>query len=162
MWTGKTAVLYFLDLIERRSKGYCLRCGEEYHSSHHCSERQLRLVVLGNDQGEVITIEVDEEVIEEAWEYNTMRVFGFPNDVVEAKFRVLRCKDDNNASVNRGRDLGWKPGDPLRTMKFHSTSWSSRAYFSSGPSSLSVIGSDMGQAQFRVDTKTLLERLGIG
>lgn len=70
--------------------------GKTCHPSHHCSERQLRLVVLGDDQDEVLAIEVDEEAIEEAWEYNTVRMLGFPEDVGKAEFRMLGGEDEEH------------------------------------------------------------------
>lgn len=56
-------------LMERKARGQCFRCGEKYHSLHQCAERQLRLLILGDDEmvneaGEVITIEEDDNLAE--------------------------------------------------------------------------------------------------
>lgn len=41
--------LLYSELMERRAQGLCFRCGEKYHPLHQCAEKQLRLVILGDD-----------------------------------------------------------------------------------------------------------------
>lgn len=49
--------------MDQKSKGLCFRCGEKFHPLYQCKERQLRLLILGddekvNEEGEVIAVEV--------------------------------------------------------------------------------------------------------
>ncbi|XP_050915888.1 uncharacterized protein LOC127130982 [Lathyrus oleraceus] len=72
--------LPYSELMERRAQGLCFRCGEKYHPLHQCAEKQLRLVILGddetiNEEGEVIAIEVKEDE-EEVLDCNSMGLFG--------------------------------------------------------------------------------------
>lgn len=57
--------LPYFELMDRKARGFCFRCGEKFHSLHQCAEKQLCLVILGNnetfnDAGEVIAIEIQE------------------------------------------------------------------------------------------------------
>jgi len=45
-----TKHLPFSKLMNRRATGLCFLCGERYHPLHQCTERQLGLVVLGDDE----------------------------------------------------------------------------------------------------------------
>lgn len=72
--------LPYSELMERKAQGLCFRCGEKYHTLHQCAEKQLRLVILGddetiNEEGEVIAIEVKEDE-EEVLDCNSMGLFG--------------------------------------------------------------------------------------
>lgn len=77
--------LSYSELMERKSKGQCFCCSERYHPLHRCADRQLRLVILGDEErvneGEVVAIEVEEEeLIEEPMECKAMGVFGITNE----------------------------------------------------------------------------------
>lgn len=63
--TQSQAQVPYSELMDRKAKGSCFRCGERFHPLHQCGEKQLRLVILGddekiNEEGEVIAIEVQE------------------------------------------------------------------------------------------------------
>jgi hypothetical protein len=82
--------LPYAELMERRSKGLCFRCGDKYHPLHQCAEKQLRLVILGDDEiineaGEIIAIEVrEDEEEEEVLDCNSMGLFG----ITESKTKM--------------------------------------------------------------------------
>lgn len=38
------------ELMERRAKGLCFRCGDKFHPLHQCSEKQLRLLMLDDNE----------------------------------------------------------------------------------------------------------------
>ncbi|KAJ9547857.1 hypothetical protein OSB04_020400 [Centaurea solstitialis] len=69
--------LPYADLMDRKAKGLCFRCGERYHPLHQCAERQLRMLILGDDEqldeaGEIIAMEVTGEEKEETLECNSI------------------------------------------------------------------------------------------
>lgn len=76
-----TKHLPYSELMNRKAQGLCFRCGERYHPLHQCAEKQLRLLVLGDDEtvneiGEIIAIEVQEEEEEQTLDCGSMGVFG--------------------------------------------------------------------------------------
>ncbi|CAJ2649147.1 unnamed protein product [Trifolium pratense] len=84
------------EMDERRIKGLCFKCGGKWHPTlHKCPERSMRVLILGegetlNDDGEIVALEVEEEVEEEETEaeckfigvlgnmgeYRTMKIGG--------------------------------------------------------------------------------------
>jgi len=73
--------LPYSELMNRKAQGLCFRCGEKYHPLHQCAERQLRLVVLANDETineerEVIAIELREEEADRTLECGFMGLFA--------------------------------------------------------------------------------------
>ncbi|XP_073222546.1 uncharacterized protein [Cicer arietinum] len=51
--------------MDRKARGICFRCWERFHPLHQCAGKQLRLVILGDDEvtdeaGEVLAIELKE------------------------------------------------------------------------------------------------------
>ncbi|PNY02722.1 retrotransposon-related protein [Trifolium pratense] len=84
------------EVEERRIKGLCFKCGGKWHPTQHkCPERAMRVLILGegevlNDDGEIVTLEVEDEVVEEETdaeckilgvlgsmgEYKTMKIGG--------------------------------------------------------------------------------------
>lgn len=67
--------------MDRKSRGQCFRCGEKYHPLHQCVDRQLRIVILGddeqvNEEGEVVAIEVEEDLTSDPLECKAIRLFG--------------------------------------------------------------------------------------
>ncbi|KAF1869880.1 hypothetical protein Lal_00017457 [Lupinus albus] len=71
----------YTELMNRKAQGLCFRCGEKYHPLHQCAEKQLRLIVLGddeaiNEEGEIIAIEVGEEEEEATFDLSSMGLFG--------------------------------------------------------------------------------------
>ncbi|XP_027936242.1 uncharacterized protein LOC114191269 [Vigna unguiculata] len=76
-----TKHLPYSELMNRKAQGLCFRCGEKYHPLHQCAERQLRLVVLAddetiNEEGEVIAIELREEEVDRTLECGSMGLFA--------------------------------------------------------------------------------------
>lgn len=72
--------LSYAELMNRKVKGLCFRCGERYHPLHQCTEQQLRMVILGDDEridetGEVIAVELKEGEREENLECNSVGLF---------------------------------------------------------------------------------------
>lgn len=56
--------LPYTELMDRKTKGLCFRCGERYTPLHQCAE-VLRLIILGDDEvlnqgGKVIAMELQE------------------------------------------------------------------------------------------------------
>lgn len=72
--------LPYSELMDRKAKGLCFRCGERFHPLHQRAEKQFRLVILGddetiNEEGEVLAIELKEEEKEISLECNALGVF---------------------------------------------------------------------------------------
>ncbi|PNX99328.1 retrotransposon-related protein [Trifolium pratense] len=94
-WKGVRSVQNS-EIVERRAKGLCFKCGERWHPTmHKCPEKALRVLILGegetvNEEGEIISIEEEVSEEEEAVEveckslgvlgsmngYRTMKVEG--------------------------------------------------------------------------------------
>jgi hypothetical protein len=72
--------LPYSELMKPRSKGLYFRCGEKYHPLHQCAEKQLRLVISGDNEmvneGEVVAIEIKEGEVEDVLDCNSMGLFG--------------------------------------------------------------------------------------
>lgn len=56
------------ELMDRNVKGLCFCCGDKFHPLQQCYERQMRLIVLGdqetvNKQGEVVALELEDDGI---------------------------------------------------------------------------------------------------
>ncbi|KAJ1422702.1 hypothetical protein SESBI_12894 [Sesbania bispinosa] len=65
--------LSYQELLDRRQKGLCFKCGGAYHPSHTCPDKQIRIMIMeeGNqeNEGEYDTSpheeeETDDEVVE--------------------------------------------------------------------------------------------------
>ncbi|WVZ21141.1 hypothetical protein V8G54_008463 [Vigna mungo] len=75
-----TKHLPYSEVMNRKAQGLCFRCDEKYHPLHRCTERQLRMVVLADDEtvnevGEVITSEMREEEDDRTLECGSMELF---------------------------------------------------------------------------------------
>ncbi|WVZ05566.1 hypothetical protein V8G54_018912 [Vigna mungo] len=68
-----TKHLPYSKLMNRKAQRLCFRCGEKYHPLHKCTERQLRIVVLADD--EVIASEMREEEDDCTLECGSMELF---------------------------------------------------------------------------------------
>ncbi|PNX97560.1 retrotransposon-related protein, partial [Trifolium pratense] len=71
------------EVNERRAKGLCFRCNERWDPLHQCASKQLRVLILGddefiNDDGEIVVLEGDSEEEKEAdeLECKSLGVFG--------------------------------------------------------------------------------------
>ncbi|XP_014522435.1 uncharacterized protein LOC106778940 [Vigna radiata var. radiata] len=76
-----TKHLPYSELMNRKAQGLCFRCGEKYHPLHRCTERQLQMVVLADDEtvnesGEVIASEMREEEDDCTLECGSMELFA--------------------------------------------------------------------------------------
>ncbi|WVZ16833.1 hypothetical protein V8G54_009815 [Vigna mungo] len=76
-----TKHLPYSKLMNRKAQGLCSRCGEKYHPLHRCTERQLRMVVLVDDEtvneaGEVVASEMREGEDDRTLECGSMELFA--------------------------------------------------------------------------------------
>lgn len=60
----------YAEMLKRKARGLCFRCGEKFSPLHQCFDRQLRVLMLGdyetvNEAVEVVAIEIEEEKDEE-------------------------------------------------------------------------------------------------
>ncbi|KAI5437315.1 hypothetical protein KIW84_023432 [Lathyrus oleraceus] len=103
--------LPYSELMDRKAKGLCFRCGERFHPLHQCAEKQFRLVILGddetiNEEGEMLAIELKEEEEEIALECNALG--GFWSDKCEGFMKAfyndeVGRHDDGYQSIDFGR-----------------------------------------------------------
>lgn len=75
--------LSYGELLDRRAKGLCFRCGEKFSPTHRCSG-SLRLIVLSDDervdeQGEIVALEVEDVEEEGGLECNSLGLLGVHN-----------------------------------------------------------------------------------
>lgn len=71
------------EMNERRSKGLCFRCNERWDPLHQCATKQLRVIILGddeaiNDEGEIVVLETaaEEDTESDEMECKGLGVFG--------------------------------------------------------------------------------------
>ncbi|GAU28429.1 hypothetical protein TSUD_54810 [Trifolium subterraneum] len=62
--------LTYLELLERKQKGLCFKCGKPFGPMHQCPEKQLRVLAVDEDgeddtEGQILAVEVDEAEEEE-------------------------------------------------------------------------------------------------
>jgi len=87
--------LSYQELMEKKAKGLYFRCGEKFHPMHQCSEQQLWLLVLGEDEvieeKEVEPIGVEMENIAESLECDAVGVGGLNQDLL-AGSKIMRME----------------------------------------------------------------------
>lgn len=69
--------LTYQELLERKQKGLCYKCGGPFHKMHQCPDKHLRVMVIdededGNEDGRLLAVEVEEEQEEEVAELSIM------------------------------------------------------------------------------------------
>ena len=65
-----TRNLFYQELMDRRAKGLCFKCGQHYSPMHQCPEKELRLLVQEEDGEEMLNNkEAIEQTIEETEEW---------------------------------------------------------------------------------------------
>ncbi|GAU42077.1 hypothetical protein TSUD_326550 [Trifolium subterraneum] len=57
--------LSYNEIMERKKKGLCFKCGGSYHPMHQCPDKQLKILVVddegdGETEGKLLAVEVDE------------------------------------------------------------------------------------------------------
>lgn len=72
--------LSYHELMERKPKGLCFKCGGPFHPMHQCSDKQLRVLVMeddGDDKDEtkLLAVEVDESEEEEEVEMSVLNLY---------------------------------------------------------------------------------------
>ncbi|WVZ17573.1 hypothetical protein V8G54_010555 [Vigna mungo] len=99
-----TKHLPYSELMNRKAQGLCFRCGEKYHPLHRCTERQLRMVVLADDEtvneaGEVVASEMREGEDDRTLECGSMELFAEVEALWDGRNRpsTLRIKGSLNA-----------------------------------------------------------------
>lgn len=77
----------YAELMERKAKGLCFRCGERYSPLDHCADPRLRLLVLGNDETvieeEVVALEVEEDQTKSLMECKVVGLCGISEVMTE-------------------------------------------------------------------------------
>lgn len=85
----------YAELLERKAKGLCFRCGEKYNPLHRCANTQLRLLVVGDDEtitdgGEVAAAEEDDDPNENPLECQTMGLCASMGEEVNTGPRTMK------------------------------------------------------------------------
>lgn len=89
--------LLYAELMERKRRGLCFRCGERYHPLHKCMTKSLSLLILGEgvesldiaEEDLVAAMEVEQGTGEEKIECRIMGLLGFSTEEFQ-KCRTLR------------------------------------------------------------------------
>ncbi|PNX88494.1 retrotransposon-related protein, partial [Trifolium pratense] len=75
---GFTHISYH-DLVDRKQKGLCYKCGGPFHPLHQCPDKQLRVMVLDNEDEEeeakLLAVEVEESEEEQDGEISVMNLY---------------------------------------------------------------------------------------
>ncbi|MCH83458.1 RNA-directed DNA polymerase (Reverse transcriptase) [Trifolium medium] len=69
--------LSYNELMDRKQKGLCFKCGGPFHPMHQCPDKQLRLLVIEDEDEEegearVLAVEVEEEEEDEKGEMSVL------------------------------------------------------------------------------------------
>lgn len=88
--------LSYQQLVERQKKGLCYKCGGPFHPHHQCPDRQLKVMMLEDDEfddGEVqvMNAEVVEEEVEDEGELSVMSLQGLAAHMAN-KFHTMRLR----------------------------------------------------------------------
>ncbi|XP_050906359.1 uncharacterized protein LOC127120018 [Lathyrus oleraceus] len=72
--------LSYQELMDRKKKGLCYKCGGPFHPLHQCPEKQLRVMIVdeeegGDVDGNLLAVEVDESEEENGGEMSIMSLF---------------------------------------------------------------------------------------
>lgn len=83
--------LSYNEMMERKNKGLCFRCGERYSPTHQCAAKSLRVIILADDelQGgetedgqEVFTLEAEPEKDMAGLECRLMGLMGISSKML--------------------------------------------------------------------------------
>jgi hypothetical protein len=87
--------LSYNELMERKQKGLCFKCGGPFHPMHQCPDKQLRVLIVeeeedGGSEGKLLAVEVDDEE-EGDGEMSTMSLYhlGQPDPT---RLRTIKLK----------------------------------------------------------------------
>ncbi|MCH93830.1 retrotransposon gag protein, partial [Trifolium medium] len=74
--------LSYNEVMERKQKGLCFKCGGAYHPMHQCPDRQLKVLIVdeeeeGDYEGKLLAVEVEEEDEETQGEMSLMEFQQF-------------------------------------------------------------------------------------
>lgn len=86
--------LSYQQLMERREKGLCFKCGGPWHPRHQCPDRQLRIMMLEEEdveEGEVNVMSAEEEENEGDGELSAMSLNGL-SDSKTSDVRTMKLK----------------------------------------------------------------------
>ncbi|GAU37691.1 hypothetical protein TSUD_164940 [Trifolium subterraneum] len=77
--------LSYNELMERKQKGLCFKCGGPFHPMHQCPEKQLRVLVIdededGEEEAKILAVEVDESDDEEKGEMIVLNLHHIAHD----------------------------------------------------------------------------------
>lgn len=72
--------LSYHELMDRKAKGLCFRCGKKFHPLYQCPNRSLHVMILGDDEmvddsGDLLAIKANEPMGNESLECNVMGLF---------------------------------------------------------------------------------------
>lgn len=67
------------ELMERKQKGLCFKCGGPFHPMHQCPEKQLRVLVVddeedGEEEAKILAVEVEDTEDEEKGEFSVLNL----------------------------------------------------------------------------------------
>ncbi|MCH82511.1 retrotransposon gag protein [Trifolium medium] len=71
--------LSYNELMERKQKGLCFKCGGAFHPMHQCPEKQLRVLVVDDEgdseeEAKILAVEVGEEEEEDKGEMSVLEL----------------------------------------------------------------------------------------
>lgn len=71
--------LSYQELMERKQKGLCFKCGGAFHPMHQCPDKQLRVLVIENEEEEnsdakILAVEVEDTDEEEGGECSILNL----------------------------------------------------------------------------------------
>ncbi|XP_050906646.1 uncharacterized protein LOC127120280 [Lathyrus oleraceus] len=72
--------LSYQELMNRKQKGLCYKCGGPFHPLHQCPDKQLRVMILddedgGEEEAKLLAVEVDESEKERDGEMSVMNLY---------------------------------------------------------------------------------------
>ncbi|MCH80537.1 Ty3/gypsy retrotransposon protein [Trifolium medium] len=77
--------LSYQELLERKQKGLCFKCGGPFHPSHQCPDKQLRILLVDESDtedsgGQILAVEVGEEEDDEVGEMSLLHLDHIAHD----------------------------------------------------------------------------------
>ncbi|RDX98970.1 hypothetical protein CR513_18049, partial [Mucuna pruriens] len=79
--------LTYTELMDQKAHGLGFKCGEKYHPLHQCLKKQLRLLIIGDDESmnevrEIMAIEIY-ETKEDVLECKMLELCGISSEVLD-------------------------------------------------------------------------------
>jgi hypothetical protein len=85
--------LSYQELLERKQKGLCFKCGGAFHPMHQCPNKQLRVLVIEDEEEEgteatIVDVEVDDSEEGDKGEISVLNL----SHIAHGNHQTIKCQ----------------------------------------------------------------------